>query len=194
MANIQPAINNQLGQTQDLPWVGVAYALGGISLLPWYTRLNLFIQELLFRLKHWYRGKAYGTFNIKSLYLSSVAIFEIGSAICGAAQSMDMMIVGRVIAGLGGNGMYTGCLTCTHTRTTSKTAFSRKKVKTYTMLSLNVPDISLLTSTRERPLYMSGVTVVWGGGTVLGPLVGGAFAESPATWRWVSISNIPSTK
>ena len=58
------------------------------------------------------RGKAYGTFNIKTLYLASVAIFEIGSALCGAAQNMDMMIVGRVITGLGGNGMYTGCLTC----------------------------------------------------------------------------------
>ena len=41
---------------------------------------------------------------------------------------------------------------------------------------------------------MSGVTVLWGGGTVLGPLVGGAFAESAATWRWVSASKIPSTQ
>lgn len=60
------------------------------------------------------RGKAYGTFNIKTLYISSIVIFEIGSAICGAAKTMDMMIVGRVIAGLGGNGMYTGCLTCAY--------------------------------------------------------------------------------
>ncbi|KAL9026073.1 MAG: hypothetical protein Q9196_005210 [Gyalolechia fulgens] len=37
---------------------------------------------------------------------------------------------------------------------------------------------------------MSGVTVVWGGGTVLGPLVGGAFAESPATWRWAFYINL----
>lgn len=50
-----------------------------------------------------------------------------------------------------------------------------------------------MTSTRERPLYMSGVTVLWGGGTVLGPLVGGAFAESSATWRWVRTLNIPLT-
>lgn len=35
VANIQPAIINEFGQIQDLPWVGVAYALGGISLLPW---------------------------------------------------------------------------------------------------------------------------------------------------------------
>lgn len=38
VANIQPAIINDFGLTQDLPWVGVAYALGGISLLPWYMR------------------------------------------------------------------------------------------------------------------------------------------------------------
>ncbi|CAO1597608.1 hypothetical protein XANCAGTX0491_001415 [Xanthoria calcicola] len=75
---------------------------------------------------------------------------------------MDMMIVGRVITGLGGNGMYTGCLTY----------------------------IAVTTSTRERPLYMSGVTVLWGGGTVLGPLVGGAFADSTATWRWAFYINL----
>lgn len=57
-------------------------------------------------------GKAYGIFNVKKLYLASVVIFEAGSAMCGAAPNMSTMIVGRVIAGLGGNGMYSGCLTC----------------------------------------------------------------------------------
>lgn len=33
--------------------------------------------------------------------------------------------------------------------------------------------------------------MVWGVGTVLGPIVGGAFTESSATWRWVSISKFP---
>jgi len=53
-------------------------------------------------------GRAYGLFNIKVLMLSSIATFEIGSAICGAAPTSDALIVGRVIAGMGGAGMYLG--------------------------------------------------------------------------------------
>ena len=53
------------------------------------------------------------------VYLAAVVIFEAGSAICvsselwsvcstiqGAAQSMNMLIVGRAVAGLGGAGMW----------------------------------------------------------------------------------------
>jgi predicted MFS family arabinose efflux permease len=53
-------------------------------------------------------GSLYGAFDIKWLYLSSIFLFEVGSAICGAAPSMDAMIVGRVVAGVGGAGMYLG--------------------------------------------------------------------------------------
>lgn len=35
-------------------------------------------------------------------------MFEIGSAVCGAAPSMNALIVGRVIAGMGGAGSYLG--------------------------------------------------------------------------------------
>lgn len=34
VANIQPAIVNKFGQIQNLPWVGVGFALGGIAVLP----------------------------------------------------------------------------------------------------------------------------------------------------------------
>ena len=40
--------------------------------------------------------------------IGSIVVFEIGSAICGAAPNMNAMIVGRVIAGMGGAGMYMG--------------------------------------------------------------------------------------
>lgn len=48
-----------------------------------------------------YRSKLYGIFSVKWLYLSSLLLFEIGSAICGAALNMNMLIVGRAVAGLG---------------------------------------------------------------------------------------------
>ena len=52
----------------------------------------------------------YGQFDTKWLYISCVCIFEIGSAVCGAAPSMTALIIGRAICGLGGTGMYTGVL------------------------------------------------------------------------------------
>lgn len=75
---------------------------------------------------------------------------------------MNALIIGRVLAGVGGNGMYLGVMT---------------------LLSVN-------TSDRERPGYLSFVGLVWGIGTVLGPVVGGAFVESPATWRWAFYINL----
>ncbi|CAG8975977.1 hypothetical protein HYALB_00012312 [Hymenoscyphus albidus] len=142
MADVQPSILNRFGAIEQLPWLGVAFALGGISILPW--------------------GKAYGIFNIKWLYISTVLLFEIGSALCAAAPTMNALIVGRVIGGVGGAGMYSGTLTY----------------------------IAVTTSKFERPIYMAGVAIVWGAGTVLGPVVGGGFANSAATWRWAFYINL----
>lgn len=40
--------------------------------------------------------------------MSFFFIFEVGSAICGAAQSSAMLIVGRAIAGVGASGLLNG--------------------------------------------------------------------------------------
>jgi MFS family permease len=53
-------------------------------------------------------GKLYGMFEIKWLIIASIIAFEAGSALCGAAPTADALIVGRVIAGIGGAGMYIG--------------------------------------------------------------------------------------
>jgi MFS family permease len=88
-------------------------------------------------------SKAYGIFSIRSLYLANILLFEVGSAVCGAAPNMNAMILGRVIAGVGGAGMYAGTLTY----------------------------VAVCTSMEERAAYMAGSTAVWGIGTVLGPVV-----------------------
>ncbi|KAJ8064625.1 hypothetical protein OCU04_006952 [Sclerotinia nivalis] len=101
-------------------------------------------------------GKAYSTFDAKYVYIFTTLIFEVGSAICGGAPGMDALIVGRAICGLGGIGMYIGVMT---------------------VMSEN-------TSKTERPIYLGLIGILWGIGTVVGPFIGGAFADSSATWRW----------
>ncbi|ORY16988.1 major facilitator superfamily [Clohesyomyces aquaticus] len=43
--------------------------------------------------------------------------------------------------------------------------------------------VSTLTNERERPMYLGFVGLTWGVGTILGPIIGGAFTDSSATWR-----------
>ncbi len=47
--------------------------------------------------------------------------------------------------------------------------------------------IASLTTLRERSIYTAGVGLSWGVGAILGPVIGGAFANGSATWRWVSL-------
>ena len=106
-ANLIPVIAAQYADTERLPWLSVGFMIGGVAtVLPF--------------------GKLYGMFNAKTLYIGSVTLFLVGSALCGAAPSIDAFIVGRVIAGMGGNGMYLGVMT---------------------LLSVN-------TSNKERPMYL----------------------------------------
>ncbi|KAK2608283.1 hypothetical protein N8I77_006901 [Diaporthe amygdali] len=143
VATIQPTIVETFGHQEDLAWIGVSFVLGQSLILP--------------------IGKSFGMFNMKLVFLTSLILFEGGSAICGAAPNMAALIVGRVIAGIGGSGLYVGALTY----------------------------ISVLTTTTERPIYLAGVMTVWGVGNVLGPVVGGSLAESSATWRWGFYINLP---
>src|ERR1051326_1799563 len=75
---------------------------------------------------------------------------------------MDALIVGRVWAGAGGAGMYLGVLNL----------------------------ISVNTSPAEQALYTAMCGVFWGIGCILGPVVGGSFADSSATWRWAFYINL----
>ncbi|PQE29138.1 Major facilitator superfamily domain general substrate transporter protein [Rutstroemia sp. NJR-2017a BBW] len=99
VADLQPVIVQEFGKIQDLSWLSVAFLLCA-------TATNLI----------W--GRVYNHFNAKWFYIFHVTIFEIGSAICGAAPSMNVMILGRAVAGLGGSGLYVGCMTLIASTTT----------------------------------------------------------------------------
>ena len=104
----------------------------------------------------------YGQFNLKYLYIISIALFQIGSALCGAAPNMDVLIVGRAICGIGGAGAYVGVMTL----------------------------LSVMTTDQERPAYLSIPSITWGTAMVLGPIIGGAFTVSKAGWRWAFYINL----
>ena len=125
VADIQPNIIESLGDFQKFPWLATAYALPSTALV--------LIQS-----------KLYGLFDIKWLYFGYVVCFEVGSAVSGAAPTMDSLIVGRMIAGIGGCGIYVGSLTF----------------------------FSVVTTPKERPIYIALISPTWGIGTVLGPIVG----------------------
>ena len=83
-ADVQASIYESLGEISKIAWVGVGFPLGSAG-----TILPI--------------GMAFGKFNQKTLFLISLVIFEVGSTVCGAAPSMDALIWGRVIAGIGGS-------------------------------------------------------------------------------------------
>jgi hypothetical protein len=87
--DVQAAVLSDLGEITKLGWLGIGFPMGSVATI------------LLF-------GVSYRIFNIKYLYLFSIFLFEVGSAVCGSAQNMNSLIVGRVIAGIGGGGMYLG--------------------------------------------------------------------------------------
>lgn len=147
VADLVPSIANEFQAVPLLPWLSVGFMVGSIV-----TVLPL--------------GKLYGKYNAKHLYLISVVLFLAASALCGAAPNMSAMIVGRVMLGMAGNGIYFGILTL----------------------------LSVHTNDTERPTYLSLVGLIWGVGTVLGPVVGGGFDK--VNWRWafyLNLSEFPPT-
>lgn len=136
LANILPAIIKDLQQLNKLTWILAGYRLGQSCFNPiWYSRpISTVVGALTFSI----RGKLYESFNNKLLYSATVIIFNIGSALCGAAPSANALIMGRIIAGVGDAGMY---------------------VSSYSLFTA-------LTPMKKRPLYASFIGAVWCIGTV----------------------------
>lgn len=76
VADIQPAIVLHFNDISNLTWLSVSFLLGAAA-------TNLI----------W--GKIFGQFNAKWTYILCVFLFELGSAVCGAAPTMDALIIGR---------------------------------------------------------------------------------------------------
>lgn len=143
IATAIPKITDRFNSLGDVGWYGSSYLLTTCAL------------QLFF-------GKMYTFYPIKVVYLTSIIIFEVGSAICGAAPSSEALIVGRSIAGVGSGGIFAGGLV---------------------IIAYSVP-------LPKRPVYTGLVGAMYGIASIAGPLLGGVFTDK-VSWRWCFYINLP---
>src|SRR5438270_11917496 len=80
-----------------LPTLGRVFATD-ISMLQWVIGAYMLAQAAVMPLSGWVSDR----FGAKRVYLISLVLFTLGSALCGLAQSGEMLIGTRVLQGLGG--------------------------------------------------------------------------------------------
>ncbi|KAJ3068959.1 hypothetical protein HDU98_007937 [Podochytrium sp. JEL0797] len=137
------AIVTEFGNQELVPWIGSAYLLTAAPLGTLY-------------------GKFADIFGRKIVFIFAIVVFEIGSLLCGVATSMEFLIAGRAVAGIGGGGIF----------------------------SLVLIVISDIVSIQDRGKYQGLIGAVFGLSSVIAPLLGGAFSDH-VSWRWCFFINLP---
>ncbi len=133
--------------------------LGGLSYLSWVVTAYLLTSTVA--------GPLYGKFGDlygrKIVLQVAIAVFLVGSALCGVAQNMLQLIVFRALEGAGGGGL----------------------------IVITIAVIGDLIPPRERGRYQGFFGAVFGVATIVGPLVGGFFVDH-LSWRWIFYINLPT--
>jgi hypothetical protein len=130
IATAIPKITDAFNSIEDIGWYSSAYMLTCACFMP-------------------ISGRIYQLYSTKWVFLLSILIFEIGSALCGAASSSIAFIIGRAIAGLGSAGIFSGGM------------------------MVMLPLVPL----RKRPIFTSIFGMAFGISSVLGPIIGGTFTD-----------------
>ncbi|MFE4195720.1 MDR family MFS transporter [Paenarthrobacter sp. NPDC056912] len=113
-------------------------------------------------------GKLSDIFGRRPLYLAAIVIFLAGSLYAGSVHSMTELAIARGIQGLGAGGL----------------------------LALALTIIGDIVALKDRAKYQGYFMSVFGISSVLGPVIGGAFAGASNIlgfdgWRWVFFINLP---
>ena len=143
VATAMPTIAGQLGGFDKLVWVSTAYILTSTIATP-----------LL--------GKLSDLFGRRTIYLSTIVTFLVGSALCGAATTINQLIAFRALQGIGGGGI----------------------------MALSFAIIGDLVSPRQRGKYIGAFTSSFAFSALAGPLAGGWIVDH-TSWRWIFYINIP---
>ena len=107
-------------------------------------------------------GKLADLYGRKPVLLVGIAVFLLGTALCGLAWSMPSLIVFRLLQGVGAGAIQPVCLTI----------------------------VGDLYSVQERGKIQGYLASVWGISSVLGPLAGGLIIQH-LSWSWIFWINLP---
>ncbi|MGX6607544.1 MDR family MFS transporter [Micromonosporaceae bacterium Da 78-11] len=143
IATAVPSIVKDIGGFTEFPWLFSIYLLAQAVSVPVY-------------------GKLSDLFGRKPVILWGIGLFLLGSVMCGLAWSMGLLIVSRVVQGLGAGAIMPTTITI----------------------------VGDLYSLRERAKVQGYMASVWGIASVVGPTLGGVFSEY-VSWRWIFFVNIP---
>ena len=136
----------------------IAGQLGDLHLYAWVFSAFLLTQTattVVF-------GKLADLFGRKPVLLAGIAVFLIGSVLCGAAWSMPSLIAFRLLQGIGAGAIQ----------------------------PIGMTVIGDLYTVEERGRIQGWLASVWGISSVLGPLAGG-FIIQHANWSWIFWINVP---
>ena len=138
-----PAISAQLQDFDLLAWVISAYMVALTVAVPIYGKL----------------GDLYGR---RRLMLFGMGTFTFASLLCAMSQSMEQLVLARVLQGIGAGGM----------------------------VSVSQAIIGDIIPPRERGRYQGYFSSMYAAASVAGPVLGG-FMTQYLSWRWVFIINLP---
>jgi len=136
----------------------IVAGIGGFAQFPWLFSIYLLAQAVTVPVY----GKLNDLFGRKPVILSGIALFGVGSVLCGLAWSMPVLIAFRLVQGLGAGAIQPTSMTI----------------------------VGDLYSLSERAKVQGYLASVWGMAAVVGPTLGGALSEY-ASWRWIFYVNVP---